>query len=108
MRLHVYDIESEIVCALSSKPIRSRQVSLYANQVLIIMQIHSAAFRQENLVMKKREQNTKSIIPFSSTSENCKAIVAKATFFTPATNQHQVILPLIKEKALPREPISTE
>ena len=35
MRLYVYDIEGKILRALSSKPIRTRQVALYANQVLI-------------------------------------------------------------------------
>ena len=35
MQLHVHDIEGKILRALSSKPIRSKQVALYANQVLI-------------------------------------------------------------------------
>ena len=35
MRLHVYDIEGKILRALFSKPIRSRQVAMYANQGLI-------------------------------------------------------------------------
>ena len=46
-------------------------------QINFNMQIHSAAFRQENLAMKKREQNIKFIIPFLSTSANLKAIFAK-------------------------------
>ena len=45
------------------------------------MQINSTAFRQENLAMKNREQNIKSIIAFSSTSANRDAIVAKTTYF---------------------------
>ena len=45
------------------------------------MQVHSTAFRQKNLAMKKREQNIKSIITFLSTSANRKVIVAKTTYF---------------------------
>ena len=62
------------------KPIRSRKVALYANQVLIC-KIHSRAFMQENLATKKGQQNLKPIIPFSTTSANRKAIVAKTTYF---------------------------
>ena len=56
MRLHVYDIEGEILRALSSKPIKSRQVALYANQVLICKFIQLPPARQENLAMKRENQ----------------------------------------------------
>ena len=81
MRLHVYDIEDKILRALSSKPIRSRQVALYANQVLICKFIQRLSGK-ENLAMKKREQNIKSVIPYSSTLAHREAIVAKTTYFT--------------------------
>ena len=69
MWLHVYDIEGKILRALSPKPIRSRQVAVYANQVLIRKFI-------QRLSGKKMKQ-----IPFSSTSANREIIVAKTTYF---------------------------
>ena len=98
MRLHVYGTEGKILRAFSSKPFGSRQVAFIAN---FNMQIHSTAFKQENLSMKKRKQNIKTIIPFSSTSANHKAIVAKTTFRKPATNQHQVQKPSLVSQSAP-------
>ena len=66
------------------------------------MQIHSTAFRQKNLAMKKRTKHLIYTIPFSSTLADREAIVAKTTFCKLATNHRQVILPSIKEKSLPR------
>ena len=83
MRLHVYNIECKIFRALFSKQIRPRKVALYGNQVLIckfIQRLQARKFSHE-----KAEQNIESIIPFSSTSTNREAIVAKTT-----TNQRPI------------------
>ena len=97
MWLHVYDIEGKILRALSPKPIRSRQVAVYANQVLIRKFI-------QRLSGKKMKTNSV-FINFGKPRNHC---CQNNIFRKPATNQRQVILPLIKEKALPREPISSE
>ena len=48
MQLHVYGIKGKMFHTLSSKPIRSRQVALYANQVLICNSFQAKKFSHEN------------------------------------------------------------
>ena len=95
MRLHVYDIEGKILRELSSKPIRSRQVALYANQVLIckfIQRLSGKKFKKKIFIIIKfnlEEENISQVFQKKKVNDNLSEFIVPNQNVNRSRNQRK-------------------